>query len=84
MTGLSPASATDLTGAAAQGVTSLFQITPLVTVLVLIILALIWLVRYLIERNERQGEKVTDALVNNTAALTALKETVHVVFSQKG
>lgn len=70
---------TDLTGAAAKGVVSLFNINPLVTVLVLAILALLWLVKYLIKRNEVQGDKVTDALINNTAAFSEFKEMVRAI-----
>lgn len=70
-------SAKDITEAAAEGISSLFHIDPLVTVLVLSNLALVWLARYLIQRNERQSDKITNALVNNTAALIALKEVIH-------
>lgn len=73
----------DIGGAAAQGIVSLFNIDPLTTVLVLIILALIWLVRYLIQRNERQNDKVTDALLDNTAIISEFKEMIRALMAQK-
>lgn len=68
---------TDITQAAAQGVNSLFTISPLTTVLVLVILGLCWVIREQMKRNERQSDKITDALINNTSALTALKEVIN-------
>lgn len=75
---------TEIGSAAAKGVTSLFEINALVTVLVLAVLALLWLVRYLIQRNERQGDKIMEALINNTAALSEFKEMVRAFIIQKG
>jgi len=75
---------TEISGAAAKGIASLFNIDPLVTVLVLAILALLWLVRYLIQRNEKQGDKITDALIENTAVIAEFKEMIRAVIAQKG
>ena len=73
----------DIGNAAAKGIVSLFEINPLVTVLVLAILALLWLVRYLIQRNERQGDKMTEAFIANTAVIAELKEMIRAAISQK-
>lgn len=81
---MGPDETTDLSNAAAKGVASLFNIDPLVTVLVLAIMALLWLVRYLIQRNQEQGDKITDALINNTAVVAEFKEMVRALIAQKG
>jgi len=73
----------DIGNAAAKGIVSLFEINLLVTVLVLAILALLWLVRYLIQRNERQGDKMTEAFINNTAIIAEFKEMIRAAIAQK-
>ncbi len=73
----------DISGAAAQGIVSLFNIDPLVTVLVLVNIALVWLARYLIQRNEKQNDKVTQALIENTAVIAEFKEMVRALMAQK-
>lgn len=73
----------DLTGAAASGVESLFHVNELTTVLVLIILALAWYVRYLILRTEKQGDRITDALIQNTGIISELKEMIRAALNQK-
>lgn len=72
----------DLTKAAASGVTDLMQITPMITLLILIILALLWFIRSLLidARTERQLNR--DALIGNTAILSELKELIRGAVSK--
>ncbi len=48
----------------------------LVAFMLLVILALAWFVRYLLQRNESQSKVITDALINNTAVISEFKEMV--------
>lgn len=50
--------------------------TALIALMLLIILALAWFVKYLINRNDAQNKIVIDALINNTAVISEFKEMV--------
>lgn len=67
---------TGLEGAAAGGVSDLMKISPVVTILVLVIMALGWFIRSLLSdaRDERKLNR--DALTNSTAVIAELKELV--------
>tara|TARA_A200000113_G_scaffold182363_1_gene168495 strand:+ start:1394 stop:1606 length:213 start_codon:yes stop_codon:yes gene_type:complete len=60
-------------GVAARGVMDLYEYGPLVTFMLLVILGLMWLCRYLIQRNTKQGEKLLEVVEGNTKAMTELK-----------
>jgi hypothetical protein len=56
----------------ASGIGHLYEWGALVTLLVLIVLALLYAVRTLYERNQTLADNVTKALVDNTASNNAL------------
>ena len=61
---------------AAQGVIGLYEYGALVTILALIVLALAWFCKYLIERNARLSDKLLIVVEKNTQAFTELKEAI--------
>lgn len=63
-------------GAAAQGLTNLMGIAPVITVLVLVLMAMGFLLWKLLVWSREDSQKSRDALNNNTAILSALKETI--------
>lgn len=66
----------DIGHATADGLASLMHISPLTTLLVLIVLGLCWFIRSLLQdaRDERKLNR--DALTNSTAVIAELKELI--------
>jgi hypothetical protein len=71
-----------LTGAAANGVNSLWQQGALVTVLVLAVMLLCYLVRALLLDAKSEREKYCKTLMANTEALNGLKEIISVAIAK--
>lgn len=72
-----------ITGAAANGVNSLWNISPVVTILVLMVLVLLYGIRALLldAKNERTLYRQT--LVDNTKAFNGLQEVIRAAISAK-
>lgn len=67
---------TTIEGAAADGFASLMSLSPVVTILILVIMGLCWFIKSLLQdaRDERKLNR--DALNNSTAVIAELKELV--------
>lgn len=63
-------------GAAANGVNSLWNIAPVVTILVLAIIVLLWFIRNQLLDAKEERKVVRDALTGNTAVLARLEELI--------
>jgi len=72
----------DITKAAANGVNSLWDIAPIVTILVLIILALLWFISALLKDAREERTLNRAALQGNTAILSELKELIRGAISK--
>lgn len=72
----------DITKAAANGVNSLWNIAPIVTILVLIILALLWFISALLKDAREERTLNRAALQGNTAILSELKELIRGAISK--
>lgn len=59
---------------ASKGLSSLMDISPLVTVLVLVIMGLCWFIRGLLQDIRDDRKSMTDALISNTAVITTHNE----------
>lgn len=70
-------------GAASEGIASLFGISPVVTILVLMIIALLWFVRYLLVDAQGERQLNRDALNNSTAVISELKEMIRGAINAK-
>lgn len=70
-------------GTISTGVTSLFGIAPIVTILVLIIIALCWFIRQLLADAKTDRKMVLDVVVSNTAVISEFKEMVRGAINQK-
>lgn len=55
----------------------------LVAFMLLVILGLVWGVRYLLQRNDAQNKVITDALINNTSVIAEFKEMVRASIASK-
>ena len=66
----------ELSKAAGNGINSLWDIAPVVTVLVLIILALMWFISQLLKDAREERALNREALKGNTVILTELKEVI--------
>lgn len=69
--------------AATNGVNSLWDIAPVVTVLVLVILMLVYFVRALLIDAKEERNLYRSTLEANTKALTSLQEVIRVAISLK-
>lgn len=72
----------ELTKAAADGVTSVMGVSPIVTILMLIILAMAWFIRMLLLDAKEERRVTRDALIGNTAILSELKELIRGAVSK--
>lgn len=71
-----------LAGAATNGLNSLWNIGPIVTILLLLILALIYFIRaLLIDAKEERG-LYRQTLIDNTKALNSLQEVIRAAISK--
>lgn len=71
-----------LTGAAANGVNSLWNISPLVTALVLAIMLLLYGVRALLLDAKEERSLYRQTLIENTKAFNSLQEIIRVAISK--
>lgn len=60
--------------AAQKGIESLFGISPVVTILVLVIMGLCWFIKGLLRDARDDRKSMTDALINSTAVMTTHNE----------
>jgi hypothetical protein len=67
---------------AASGIADLMKISPLTTLLILIIMGLCWFIKSLLQdaRDERKLNR--DALINSTAVIAELKELIRNALSK--
>lgn len=71
-----------LTGAAANGVNSLWNIGPVVTILVLAVMLLVYTVRALLLDAKEERGLYRDTLKENTKAFEKLQEIINVAISK--
>jgi len=67
----------------AQGVSSLFGLAPIITVLVLIIVVLCWFIKSLLQDAKEERRLTRDALTGNTAVISEFKEMVRNALANK-
>lgn len=67
---------TDIAGAAANGINSLWHIAPIVTILVLVIIVLLYFIRLLLQDAREERKVVRDTLAGNTAVMSRLEELI--------
>lgn len=73
---------TNIEQAASNGLGSLMNITPLVTVLVLIVMGLCWFIKGLLQDARDERKLTRDALVNNTSVIAELKEMIRIAIAK--
>lgn len=71
-----------ITGAAATGLNSLWNLAPIVTILILIILALVYLLRALLLDAKEERSLYRQTLMENTKAFNSLQEIIRVALSK--
>lgn len=69
-------------GAVASGASSLFTISPIVTILVLAIIVLCWFIKSLMKDLKELQNKTTDALIANTAVNASMQEMVRAALNK--
>ncbi len=72
----------EITGAAAKGVNSLWDIAPVVSILVLAIMVLLYFIRGLLMDAKEERKANRDALIGNTAVLARLEELILATVSK--
>lgn len=72
-----------LAGAASTGVNSLWNISPVVTILVLTVMVLLYGIRALLIDAKEQRNLYCQTLIENTKALNGLQEVIRVAISAK-
>lgn len=72
-----------IAGSATKGLESLWDIAPIVTVLVLVILLLVYFIRALLIDAKEERNLYRGTLEANTKALTSLQEVIRVAISLK-
>jgi uncharacterized membrane protein YqiK len=72
-----------ITGAAANGLNSLWHLAPIVTILLLIILLLIYLLRALLLDAKEERSLYRQTLMENTKAFNSLQEVIRAALSTK-
>ena len=63
-------------GAVSEGIVSLFDISPITTLLILMIVSLLWFIRHLLIDAKEERHLNRDALNNSTAVISELKELI--------
>ena len=74
---------TTIESTVSSGVSSLFGIAPIVTILVLIIIILGWFIKQLLADMKADRQKMFDVVVNCTAVVAEFKEMVRGALNQK-
>lgn len=71
-----------LEGAVSDGVSSLFGLAPIITILVLIIIGLCWFIKSLLQDAKEERRLNREALLGNTSVIAEFKEMIRAAINK--